>query len=152
MRRVLLVAAAVLLGLPAVASAAATPGAAGIGDPYYPNAGNGGYDVAHYGLDLSYQPSSNRLTGVATITARATQDLSTFNLDLEGLTVSAITVNGAARHVAPRRRRAGHRPGGRPAQRRRLHDRDQLPRRAGHARQRPARARSPASCTPTTAR
>ena len=87
MRRVLSVAAAALLGLPAVASAAGTPGAAGIGDPYYPNAGNGGYDVAHYGLDLSYQPSSNRLTGVATITARATQDLSTFNLDLEGLTV-----------------------------------------------------------------
>ena len=68
MRRVLSVAAAALFGLPAVASAAATPGAAGIGDPYYPGAGNGGYDVAHYGLDLSYQPSSNRLTGVATIT------------------------------------------------------------------------------------
>ena len=96
MRRVLMVAAAVVLGLPAVASAA-TPGAAGIGDPYYPNAGNGGYDVAHYGLDLSYQPSTNRLTGVATITARATQDLSTFNLDLEGLTVPA--------HHGQRRRR-----------------------------------------------
>jgi len=94
MRRVFMVAAAVVLGLPTAASAA-TPGAAGIGDPYYPNAGNGGYDVAHYNLDLSYQPSTNRLTGVATITARATQDLSTFNLDLEGLTVQSITVNGA---------------------------------------------------------
>ena len=95
MRRVSMVAAAVVLGLPTVASAA-TPGAAGIGDPYYPNAGNGGYDVAHYNLDLGYEPSNNRLTGVATITARATQDLSTFNLDLEGLTVDSVTVNGAA--------------------------------------------------------
>jgi hypothetical protein len=80
----------VVAAWPSVA-AAATPGAAGIGDPYYPGAGNGGYDVAHYGLDFSYEPSSNRLTGVATITARATQDLSTFNLDFEGLTVQAIT-------------------------------------------------------------
>jgi hypothetical protein len=95
-RRVLMIAAAVGLGLPAAASAAGTPGAAGIGDPYYPNAGNGGYDVSHYGLDLGYTPSNNRLTGVATITARATQELSTFNLDLEGLTVQSVTVNGAA--------------------------------------------------------
>ena len=84
-----------LLGLPAVASAAARrPARPGSAIRTTRTRGNGGYDVAHYGLDLSYQPSSNRLTGVATITARATQDLSTFNLDLEGLTVSAITVNG----------------------------------------------------------
>jgi hypothetical protein len=34
------------------------------------------------------------LQGIATIRARATQDLSAFNLDLVGLNVRAITVNG----------------------------------------------------------
>jgi hypothetical protein len=72
----------------------ATPGADGVGDPYYPNDGNGGYDVQHYDLGLAYEPSTDVLTGVATITANATQALSRFNLDFDGLTVRAITVNG----------------------------------------------------------
>jgi aminopeptidase N len=76
------------------ASGAAGPGAPGIGDPYYPNYGNGGYDVAHYDLKVRYQPDTDDLTGVATIHAKATQDLSRFNLDLIGLTVREITVNG----------------------------------------------------------
>jgi hypothetical protein len=71
------------------------PGADGIGDPYYPLDGNGGYDVRHYTLDLGYDPPTDTLTGVATIRARATQDLSQFNLDLDGLTVREITVKGA---------------------------------------------------------
>lgn len=93
MMRWIAVLALVFAALPSVASAA-TPGAAGIGDPYYPRAGNGGYDVARYGLDLSYEPRTNRLDGTATITARATQDLSAFNLDLDGMTVRSVTVNG----------------------------------------------------------
>jgi len=70
------------------------PGAPGVGDPYYPLDGNGGYDVRHYTLDLGYDPPTDTLTGVATITARATQDLSQFDLDLDGLTVRDITVDG----------------------------------------------------------
>ena len=69
------------------ASAAApnfTPGAAGIGDPYFPLDGNGGYDVRHYDLDVRYDPATDVLDGRATITARATQHLSRFNLDLDG--------------------------------------------------------------------
>ena len=73
-----------------------TPGAAGIGDPYFPDDGNGGYDVQHYDLDLSYEPSTDVLSGTATIAATATQFLSRFNLDLDGLRVRSITVNGAA--------------------------------------------------------
>jgi peptidase M1-like protein/immune inhibitor InhA-like protein len=69
------------------------PGAAGVGDAYYPQDGNGGYDVQHYGLDLGYDPPTDRLTGVATIKATATQNLSSFNLDLDGLTVRSVTVN-----------------------------------------------------------
>ena len=70
------------------------PGAPGIGDPYFPLDGNGGYDVKHYRLDVAYNPSTDVLQGVATIRARAKQDLSRFNLDLEGLTVRSIRVNG----------------------------------------------------------
>ncbi|WP_436849229.1 M1 family metallopeptidase [Streptomyces atriruber] len=73
-----------------------TPGADGVRDPYFPKQGNGGYDVAHYGLTLGYDPDSRHLTGTAEITARATKNLSSFNLDLKGLDVSAITVEGKA--------------------------------------------------------
>ncbi|MEV6331566.1 M1 family metallopeptidase [Streptomyces sp. NPDC051909] len=71
-----------------------TPGAAGLRDPYFPKQGNGGYDVRHYALTLSYDPASGRLDGRAEITAEATQDLSAFNLDLAGLTVRDATVDG----------------------------------------------------------
>ena len=73
-----------------------TPGAAGIGDPYFPLDGNGGYDVQHYGLDLSYEPDTDELGGTAIISAVATQNLSAFNLDLDGLEVGSITVDGVA--------------------------------------------------------
>ena len=48
----------VLAGLTATPAAAQefTPGSAGLGDPYFPLAGNGGYDVGHYALDFSYDP------------------------------------------------------------------------------------------------
>jgi aminopeptidase N len=72
-----------------------TPGAAGLRDPYFPRLGNGGYDVRHYALNLAYDPATGRLDGTAEITARATQDLSAFNLDLAGLTVDRTTVDGA---------------------------------------------------------
>ncbi|MDQ0991583.1 M1 family metallopeptidase [Streptomyces sp. V3I7] len=71
-----------------------TPGGAGVHDPYFPKAGNGGYDVTHYDLDLSYTPDTHHLTGEAVITARATQDMSAFDLDLEGLDVESVRVDG----------------------------------------------------------
>ncbi|MFD0143903.1 MULTISPECIES: M1 family metallopeptidase [unclassified Streptomyces] len=70
-----------------------TPGAAGLRDPYFPKLGNGGYDVTHYALDLRYEPRQGRLDATAMITARATQDLSAFNLDLAGLSVASASVN-----------------------------------------------------------
>ncbi|MER6564997.1 M1 family metallopeptidase [Streptomyces sp. NPDC001093] len=71
-----------------------TPGGSGVRDPYFPKAGNGGYDVGHYDLTLDYTPATRRLTGTAVITARATQDLSAFDLDLAGLQVDSVTVEG----------------------------------------------------------
>jgi aminopeptidase N len=77
------------------------PGAAGIGDPYYPDAGNGGYDVRSYRLELRYDPRSDQLDGHAVIDAVATQDLSRLDLDFGPLTVTGLTVNGAAARSAP---------------------------------------------------
>ncbi|WEH41141.1 M1 family metallopeptidase [Streptomyces sp. AM 2-1-1] len=81
-------------GAEAGAGATGTPGAAGVGDPYFPKLGNGGYDVTHYDLRLAVDRSADRLTGTATITSRATQDLSAFDLDLLGLDVAGATVEG----------------------------------------------------------
>ncbi|MFI6519069.1 M1 family metallopeptidase [Spirillospora sp. NPDC050679] len=78
------------------------PGAPGVADPYFPNLGNGGYDVGHYKLKLAYDPDHDQLDGTAIITARATQDLSSFNLDLSGMDVDKVTVDG--RDAAYKRR------------------------------------------------
>ncbi|MFJ1735185.1 M1 family metallopeptidase [Streptomyces sp. NPDC088254] len=101
------------------ALAAGGVGAPGVGDPYFPLAGNGGYHVDHYDLTLSYDPGSRRLEGRAVLTARATQRLTRFDLDLRGLKVTGLTVDRTrARHrrdgqelvVTPRRAlRAGER-------------------------------------------
>ncbi|WP_420884095.1 M1 family metallopeptidase [Micromonospora sp. CPCC 205547] len=77
------------------------PGAAGVGDAYFPTYGNGGYDVAGYTVKVRYDPKSDKLTGVTTVRAKATADLKSFHLDLAGLAVSAVTVDGAdAAHTA----------------------------------------------------
>jgi aminopeptidase N len=93
-----LAATTVLVGMsPGMAAAdhgeGGKPGAAGIGDPYFPLDGNGGYDVEHYDLDVRYDPATDVLTGVATIHAVATQHLSSFNLDFHGLEIESITVD-----------------------------------------------------------
>lgn len=85
-------AASFLLAIPASA-ATFEAGAPGIGDSYYPASGNGGYDVSHYDLRLTYQPATDLLEGTATILATTKQNLSRFNLDL-GLRVSEVRVNG----------------------------------------------------------
>ncbi|HEY7593087.1 MAG TPA: M1 family metallopeptidase [Actinophytocola sp.] len=84
----------------APAPAADTVGAPGIGDAYYPLDGNGGYDVTHYDLRLSYQPLTDELWGTTTVLATATQDLTRFDLDFL-LRTSAVRVNNApARFVS----------------------------------------------------
>ncbi|MER6738205.1 M1 family metallopeptidase [Streptomyces puniciscabiei] len=75
-------------------TAAGAPGASGAGDPYFPLSGNGGYHVRHYDLTLRYDTSSRHLDGRAVLAARAGQDLSRFDLDLTGLKVTGVTVDG----------------------------------------------------------
>jgi hypothetical protein len=96
----LLVLAGLVLGLaagpPAAGAQSFTAGAAGVGDPYFPLEGNGGYDVQHYDLEFSYNPATDRLDATNKVTARATQDLSRFDLDLQQLEVSGVDVNRAS--------------------------------------------------------
>ncbi|MFL6062843.1 MAG: M1 family aminopeptidase [Marmoricola sp.] len=92
------VCASLLIAPGALARSSYSPGSPGIGDPYFPLDGNGGYDVAHYDLALRYQPSTRVLVGRATIRAVATKSLSRFDLDLRGLTVDAVRVAGRGAH------------------------------------------------------
>jgi len=85
-----------LLGVASPASAAGTPGSPGVGDPFFPNAGNGGYDVSNYNLALNYEPATNTLGGTVVVTATATQNLSRFDLDFRGFSISRLLVDGAA--------------------------------------------------------
>jgi len=64
------------------------------GDPYLPGHGNEGFTVTRYELDLDYRVASNRLSGRARLHAVATADLSRFTLDLAGLRVGKVLVNG----------------------------------------------------------
>jgi aminopeptidase N len=89
---VALLAAATCLGF--ASTAQASPGDPGVGDPYFPLEGNGGYDASHYDVKLSYDPATDRLDGVVTMAAKAEKDLSSFNMDLQQLTVSDVDVNG----------------------------------------------------------
>jgi aminopeptidase N len=94
-RLVALTAAALLVAAAPAAATRYVAGAPGAGDPFYPYAGNGGYDVKHYGLALDYDPATDVLSGRAAVFARATQNLSSFNLDLRPfLEVERVTVNG----------------------------------------------------------
>ncbi|MFI1391629.1 M1 family metallopeptidase [Streptomyces griseoaurantiacus] len=92
--RLLTLATAAASFLVIAAGSAPTAGAPGIGDDYFPRLGNGGFDARHYALDVAYAPDTDRLDGRTTLTARATQSLSSFDLDLQKLEVTRVDVNG----------------------------------------------------------
>ena len=71
----------------------ATDGRPGVGDPYYPRAGNSGYDVAKYTIAISWDPVSETLTGTTTLSARAASGLRSFYLDL-ALAPQSVSVDG----------------------------------------------------------
>ena len=98
-RRTLLHAAALagalVLAPAGLAAGGFTAGSDGLGDPMFPLAGNDGYDVSNYSLTLDYTPAGNRLVGTAVITARATQNLSQFDLDFRMQnSITRLLVNG----------------------------------------------------------
>ena len=82
---------------PATAEAeAGPPPGAGAGDSFYPWLGNSGYDVTHYDLVLDVDPDANTLDGITTVHAVSASELETIYLDLSGLEVSAVMVDGIA--------------------------------------------------------
>lgn len=76
-----------------------TIGTDGIGDPYFPTAGNGGYQVDSYDINVEYDPSSNKLRATARLvaTVEAAERLEQFNLDLQPtLQVTAAVIDGTS--------------------------------------------------------
>jgi aminopeptidase N len=104
MGRAVLAAVCVLAACSTAGSPVGFGGAAGAGDPYFPLQGNGGYDAISYSIQLRYDPARQRLSGVTTITARTTEPLARFDLDLrDWLKASSVMVNGVtAAHTASR--------------------------------------------------
>jgi len=95
----LLLAAALSIGLPvqsgtAEATPSARSGAPTAHDSLFPDVGNSGYNVLHYNLDLTYSRTTRTIVATTTIRARATGVLSSFYLDLEGLAVQRVVVDG----------------------------------------------------------
>jgi aminopeptidase N len=67
-----------------------------VSDPLYPQHGNPGLDVLHYGLALSWQPSSKTLTGTATLQIRPVINAPRISLDFKPYALDKVTVDGAA--------------------------------------------------------
>jgi aminopeptidase N len=65
-------------------------------DPFFPTFGNGGIDVVHYNVDLDVDPVSGAIKARTGLTIRALKRLTSFSLDLHGLDVSRVAVNGRA--------------------------------------------------------
>ncbi|MBT1666288.1 M1 family metallopeptidase [Curtobacterium flaccumfaciens pv. flaccumfaciens] len=63
-------------------------------DPYTPHSGDRRWSAEHYELRLDYRVATNRLDGTATITARALEPLDKVVIDLHGLTVDRVDVDG----------------------------------------------------------
>lgn len=86
------VAAPVATVAPAAAPAPVAGGQSS-GDSLFPTIGNTGYDVRHYAIALTYA-SDTSIKATTTIEAKAERRLSSFSLDLEGLTVDRVRVDG----------------------------------------------------------
>lgn len=75
------------------ASVSASPGATDIGDSYYPNLGNGGYEAKHYNIDLTIDVTNNFISGTVSIDAMANQDLSQLSFDFYPFRISKVTID-----------------------------------------------------------
>ena len=109
----------VLIGAPVPAAAAPRqaprPGAPGIGDPYFPTDGNGGYDVAHYDLDHLLLPGHRPAAGSRPPSRRAPPRRCRRSTSTSTASGDRRPGRRPARPLASRRRRADHHPATRPS-------------------------------------
>lgn len=73
---------------PPAAAAAPAP------DRLFPNLGSRDIDVQHYGVDLTFDQASRRLSGRVTVTVLARMRLDTIVLDSDGPQITAVSVDG----------------------------------------------------------
>jgi len=85
-----LICSALLVLAGTVAALAAKPKA----EPFFPRAGNEGYDALHYEVKLRYKSKSGQIEAAATIAATATEPLRRFSLDFSGPRVGEVLVDG----------------------------------------------------------
>lgn len=71
-------------------------------EPFFPRAGDRGYDAARYDVNLSYRARDGRIQALTTIYAHARDDLDRFSLDFFGPRITEVEVEG--REVRYRRR------------------------------------------------
>ena len=70
-----------------------------MGDPYFPDYGSSGYDAVKYQITMTWDPGSATITASTTITARASQPLESFYVDL-ALDATSVQVDGQPAVVA----------------------------------------------------
>ena len=126
-------------------------GSSGIGDPYFPLDGNGGYDVQHYDLEVSYDPATDRLSGVVTMEDRVHPGPFGVQPRLRGACgLRSLTVDGVAAANEPQGSGAhGEAAGAGSGAEREVHGRRKLRRRAENPR---GFRCGPGSCIPQTVR
>ncbi|WP_114853648.1 M1 family metallopeptidase [Brachybacterium sp. YJGR34] len=85
-------------------------------DPYLPGHGDARYDVVHYDLSLGYKVEGNRLDGEATLTLRPLVAAEELHLDLHGLQVQKVSVDGRGQKASHHHGRLVIRCAARPGQ------------------------------------
>lgn len=81
-----------IVGLVALLGAAQAVAAKPAGEPFFPAAGNAGYDALHYEVRLTYKPQGGRIKAATEIEAVATEPLKSFSFDFFGPEVSEVKV------------------------------------------------------------
>ncbi|HEY6731108.1 MAG TPA: M1 family metallopeptidase [Solirubrobacterales bacterium] len=83
----------VVVCLASLATASAASAAKPANEPFFPRAGNDGYNALSYRVNLSFKPKSGRIKATTAIEAAATESLRRFSFDFFGPRVSAVEVD-----------------------------------------------------------
>jgi aminopeptidase N len=93
-----------IVALLALVGAAQAVAAKPASEPFFPRAGNEGYDALHYEVRLTYAPKGGEIKATTEVEAVATEPLKSFSFDFLGPKVSEVEVGGTAARF---RRRPG---------------------------------------------